>query len=361
MTSVTVIIPTYDSAEFLREALQSLERQGLDRSQLEVIVVDDGSLDHTEEVVQYFSSLISTYTKIEHTGSCGHARNVGLDAASGEFLFFLDADDLLAPGALPDLISAARRHNTDIVIPRMVAEGGRSAPSGMFSHDSHNKDFLESGAWNNFGAWKLFRRSFLEHNAIRFCDDMIFSEDQIFVAQAYFRGAAVSILTDRPYYIFRWRPDNGNTTARRQTLEDKRKVVTRLVELIGRHEGPGERRDQLMRRPFSWTLPRGLQHQMITADKLTRDVELDAISHKLHPFYTEGIWAQSSMLARIKLNLLFAGDYHTLEELAEIEVAMLEVDNRRISYDQEGGDLMWIPKRIRAAGAWGRTSSIPLP
>jgi glycosyltransferase involved in cell wall biosynthesis len=94
---INVIIPTFNRAEFLKEAIQSILDQdyfrGLDRERFfEIIVVDDGSTDKTEEVVQSFACDIR-YIYQENRGVSA-ARNAGLQHARGDFIAFLDSDDL---------------------------------------------------------------------------------------------------------------------------------------------------------------------------------------------------------------------------------------------------------------------------
>jgi glycosyltransferase involved in cell wall biosynthesis len=92
--SISVIVPTYNSARFLKEALDSILKQTLLPEQ--IIVVDDGSTDNTAEVVRRYANRRIQYIRKEHEGIAS-ARNAGLDAARGEFVAFLDADDRWRP------------------------------------------------------------------------------------------------------------------------------------------------------------------------------------------------------------------------------------------------------------------------
>jgi glycosyltransferase involved in cell wall biosynthesis len=88
---VSVIIPTYNYARFLPEALESAQsQQGVD---LEVIVVDDGSTDETQDVLSMYQSGLQGNLRVLHQDNQGlsAARNAGINLARGEFLVFLDA------------------------------------------------------------------------------------------------------------------------------------------------------------------------------------------------------------------------------------------------------------------------------
>ena len=92
---VTVVIPCYNQAHFLGEAIGSVLNQSY--RNFEIIVVDDGSTDNTSEVASHYEEV--RLVRQENRGLAG-ARNRGLGEANGEFLVFLDADDRLLPGAL---------------------------------------------------------------------------------------------------------------------------------------------------------------------------------------------------------------------------------------------------------------------
>lgn len=93
---VSVVIPTYNSAHMAKEAVESVLAQTY--TDFEVIVIDDGSVDNTESVMAPFGDRIR-YIKQENQGVSG-ARNTGMKEARGEYIAFLDADDLWLPERL---------------------------------------------------------------------------------------------------------------------------------------------------------------------------------------------------------------------------------------------------------------------
>jgi len=106
MSKVSVIIPTYNRAHVLREAIDSVLTQRY--SDLELLVVDDGSTDHTKEVVSSYASKL-TYIYQEHKGVSA-ARNRGIKHAKGDYLSFLDSDDLWLPDKLSLQMKFMRDH-----------------------------------------------------------------------------------------------------------------------------------------------------------------------------------------------------------------------------------------------------------
>ncbi len=116
MSSVSVIIPAYNAERYLAEALASVFGQS--RVPEEIIVVDDGSTDRTEEVVRKHGEAIR-FLKQPHRGP-GAARNLGVESARGEFIAFLDADDLWLPEKLSAQLDLFRtRPNIDMAFGRV--------------------------------------------------------------------------------------------------------------------------------------------------------------------------------------------------------------------------------------------------
>src|SRR6187549_2424028 len=101
---VSVIIPTYNHARFLSEAINSAKKQ--DYTKVEIIVIDDGSTDDTAELIQGIKGI--KYIRQEN-GGLSAARNTGYIHSRGDFLVFLDADDLLYPTAITTNLEILRK------------------------------------------------------------------------------------------------------------------------------------------------------------------------------------------------------------------------------------------------------------
>jgi glycosyltransferase involved in cell wall biosynthesis len=102
---VSVIIPAFNAAAYLAEAVTSVRAQGI--QPIEIFIVDDGSTDATAQVAQRFPNM--HYLHQENRGPAA-ARNAGITAAQGTFLAFLDADDLWAPGKLAAQLQVLHDH-----------------------------------------------------------------------------------------------------------------------------------------------------------------------------------------------------------------------------------------------------------
>jgi glycosyltransferase involved in cell wall biosynthesis len=120
--TISVIIPTYNHARYIAEALESVFAQTF--KDYEVIVVDDGSTDNTQAVLQPYMERIR-YVRKEHRGY-GAARNRGISEARGEFVAFLDSDDLWEAAALETLLEAFQEKDVAIAASasRLIRKDG---------------------------------------------------------------------------------------------------------------------------------------------------------------------------------------------------------------------------------------------
>ena len=116
---VSVIIPSYNRAHTLRRSIDSVLAQTY--SNLEVIIVDDGSTDDTETVVRAIPDPRVRYIRQKNQGACA-ARNHGVDLAKGEFIAFHDSDDLWHPEKLEKQLKALQEHDAAIVCCRLAQQ-----------------------------------------------------------------------------------------------------------------------------------------------------------------------------------------------------------------------------------------------
>lgn len=116
--SISVVIPVFNGEKYLAEAIQSVLNQTVPPS--EIIVIDDGSTDHTAAVCRDFGDQIH-YLKQENQGAAA-ARNLGIKEAAGTYLAFLDADDLWMPTRLQEGLSRIEENDSPGILFGMIEE-----------------------------------------------------------------------------------------------------------------------------------------------------------------------------------------------------------------------------------------------
>lgn len=175
---ISVVIPTYNRAEMLRRTVQSVLEQR--RVPDEIVIVDDGSTDHTRAVAASFGNSIVRYVHQENA-HLSAARNTGQRVATGDALLFLDSDDLLLPGALGALekaLEAAPQAALAYCLLRFIDLDDNPLPT-VRDNEQVEGDVWEAATRGNFvgsPGCALMRRSHLEaagpwDTSLRACED----------------------------------------------------------------------------------------------------------------------------------------------------------------------------------------------
>lgn len=217
MPIVSVIIAAYNASSFIGETLGSVVAQTLD--DIEVIVVDDGSTDRTPDIVRAYAEKDARVSLIQQENSyAGTARNAGMDAASGSYLYFLDADDWIEPNALEIMVGAALKYRCDIVVGRSESFDNVSQETQLMHWAVENTPFnqvLEPAAYasrlfQSFVGWawdKLFDAGFIAERGLRF-QGLRTTNDAFFVFCAMAEASSLVCVED---VLFHHRTNNPNS------------------------------------------------------------------------------------------------------------------------------------------------------
>ncbi|MFG2057663.1 glycosyltransferase family 2 protein [Micromonospora sp. NPDC048930] len=247
---VSVVVPTHDCGPHIDRLIASLERQSLPAGEFEVIFVDDGSTDGTP---QRLDDLAATrpHFHVVHLANSGwpsRPRNVGVERARGEYVFFADDDDWFADEALERLHACARAHDADIVVGKMAGHR-RSVPRELFRKNRFDATLANAPLIDSLTCHKLFRRAFLDKHELRFSEGPHRRlEDHRMVVRAYLLSGRTCVLADYTCYHHQRRADAGNVTANRMEPAEYYAALREALDIVDAHIPPGPLRDRLHRR-----------------------------------------------------------------------------------------------------------------
>ena len=212
---VSVIMPVYNAARFLREALDSVVSQTL--QEIEIILVDDGSTDESRQIMKQIQAADDRVRIIEQANAgAGVARNAGLEIARGEYLSFLDADDVFDHDMLAASSKRASHLAADVIIFRCIDFSNKTGRQTI-NHNCNPSDFpkrqpfrFEDIAGNPFHimgfTWdKLFRREFVLECGFEF-QALPNANDALFTYSAMLTAARIAFLNR---FLVRRRLDTG--------------------------------------------------------------------------------------------------------------------------------------------------------
>jgi glycosyltransferase involved in cell wall biosynthesis len=246
MVKVSVIVPVYNPGSNIDRCLSSLLGQSLPPPERELIFVDDGSTDSTparlDELARDHPDV-----RVEHipnSGWPGRPRNIGLELASGEFVYFVDNDDWLPRRALERLYDAAIRWESDIVVGKVVGHG-RLVSRALFARDRREASLEWRPLLGLLTPHKLFRKRLLDEHGIRFPEGRRRLEDHLFVMHAYFHAKRISVLAGYPCYHWMRSPEDVNASWRQFDPAGYFDNVREVLDLVDEHTEPGPLRDQM--------------------------------------------------------------------------------------------------------------------
>lgn len=233
---VSIIIPVYNVEQYIDECLQSVFRQ--DYTNWELILIDDCSSDNSSTIINEYINknpkLNIKFIRNEVNQGQGLSRNLGINIASGKWLFFLDADDLLELNCL-SVLTAKTINNPDIVLGNSYnfKKGKKFAKyPDLLDYYKYSKYALGMYAWGT-----LFSRQYwLEHN---FMFESCYAEDLWLISKVFSKTTNIIVLNE---CIYVYRVNYGSMTHTFQPFEKIHYVVERLLSY---YLDPSRRTDEL--------------------------------------------------------------------------------------------------------------------
>jgi glycosyltransferase involved in cell wall biosynthesis len=223
---LSVVMPVYDVAPYLPEALDSVLGQSFD--DLEVVVVDDGSTDESSSIAAGYAQRDPRVRVVrQQNAGLGAARNAGVAHAQGCHLTFADGDDVVPPGSYEAMMAALERTGSDMVVGTLERLGGRARRMGRLMRENHARRRegvtlaeMPQMLADVFAVNKVFRRSFWDEAGLSFPVGTRY-EDQPTMTRAFLAAERFDVLA-QTVYLWRRRDDQSSITQNRHHLDDLR-------------------------------------------------------------------------------------------------------------------------------------------
>lgn len=218
---ISVIVPVYNVEKYLHKCLDSIINQRF--RDIEIICINDGSTDSSLDILEIYAKKDNRIKVISQKNSGpGHARNVGLANANGEYISFVDSDDFLCENSLMEVYFNAISNDSDISIFKFYnfnEDGDTYIPTGLLSDDvfgevDYNnftftyKDIKEHVMHNYFAVWfKLYKKEFLDRYALSFPEGIVY-EDVLFQVKSFLFADKMSFL---PKHLYNYTVSNTDS------------------------------------------------------------------------------------------------------------------------------------------------------
>lgn len=209
MKRLSLIIPVYNVASYLHRCLESCLAQDVPAEDYELIIVNDGSTDDSLSIAEkYASTHPSLRIHSQDNKGLSEARNAGVSLAQGEYIWFVDSDDYIAPACLGALLGAIARFEPDILVVGSARELEGTIrqdifyPDGLRTRALNGAEVLRKGLLKSVCApFYVVRRSFFTDGGFSFCPG-IFHEDDELMPRLIYSAAKVAFLPDICYYAY---------------------------------------------------------------------------------------------------------------------------------------------------------------
>ena len=199
MIQLSIIYPIYNVERYVRVSLESIFRQGLEEESFEVIIINDGTKDHSMEMIAEIISQHSNITVInQENQGLSVVRNKGIAAARGEYVFMPDSDDLVINDSLPFLLNKALETKADVVVADFLELSSEEVDkldisaiqqtNGTCIDKTGEQLFLEDLSPYQSYVWRsIFKRQFLKDSGLMF-EPGIYYQDVPWIHECYLKA-----------------------------------------------------------------------------------------------------------------------------------------------------------------------------
>ena len=359
MPKISVIIPVYNVEPYLRECLDSVRAQTF--TDWECICVDDGSTDASPAILDEYAAKDPRFRifRREHSNA-GACRNVGMDLAKGEYLQFLDSDDVFAPRMIGTMVGVIEQHQADMASCTIVRfRDGEDIPSMRCSKHREIRVYNEpSKTVDTFSTWigrpwdKMFRKRFIDGLGIRF-QEIRSTNDEFFIDLAVVSAHRI-VHIDEPLIAYRQHASSLQATQHKDPLC--------LIKAIDAVYSEMERRGMFSDNPSlflhfrTWVARSSRQLQRINSADAYEVLHRE-LHHRCKMFRLGELTREETNLSEPDYALfksLSSSISHSETLLCEIQQLRNEVNNlrplrgidRTYAY-RIGSAIMWFPKRVK--------------
>lgn len=235
MTKLSIIVPVYNVEKYLPKCLESLIKQTL--KDIEIICVNDGSIDNSLAILKEFASKDSRIRIIDnqHQG-VAKTRNTGIEQSTGEYIGFVDSDDYIDIDFFEKLYNSATKSNSDIAIASILKHKNffniynakyTKEETAITIQDKiklcEDKKHFFFYAWN-----KIYHSGFIKENNIKFSEGQIYEDVMFAIKALYYSNKIISVYGTKYHYI---EHENSLTKYKDKTGEKEQDLVKAYSEL----------------------------------------------------------------------------------------------------------------------------------
>ena len=244
MPKISVCVPAFNVEDYIEECINSILRQTF--TDIEVIAVDDGSTDNTGHILDRIED---DRLKVFHKSNGGlvSARKFGISKATGDYITFVDSDDYIAEQTCEILYQGVMDSNADVILNQAyfsdydsnITIVSKHLENGLYSVEKGNMDYIWNHVWGDYkdriaqsACLSLYKKEAAETAYMPLPDELVLTEDQVFIAVLTVSVKSIYIIRE-PLYYYRYRNNSISHVAQPNVLsmiQQKYEFVSRYFE-----------------------------------------------------------------------------------------------------------------------------------
>lgn len=238
MIKLTIVLTVYNKEQYLHRAFDALlAQEGVSENDYEVLVINDGSTDGSLAICEEYKTKYPKIRLVTQTNQgLSMARNNGLDAADGDYVWFVDADDTISSKAVK-LICEAMVMQPDIIPIYAKTEGIERVRNAIKPEVKTGKEILATGGWQQCGVFYIYRKSFLKDQNLGFMPG-VYHEDAEFTPRMLYAAKSVKVVPEILYTVYR-DPESITQVPRAKRAFDYLTVSVSLSKFVVNHGEEG--------------------------------------------------------------------------------------------------------------------------
>lgn len=233
MKKVSVIVPAYNAEEYIEECLNSICKQTYEN--IEIVVIDDGSKDGTASIIRQFADRdLRVCAFFNENHGVSYSRNYGIEKSNGEYVTFVDADDIVSPSFVAQMVCDLEKYDADMAAVGMIKSKSFSqerftdGETIVYENSEVLKQLFES--YGGFLCNKLFRYRLLQTNRIRLEHKIAVCEDLLFNVE-YLKHCKKSVYNSGEKYFYRQSENSASYRLDNIRWFDSMEVYQRILNI----------------------------------------------------------------------------------------------------------------------------------
>ncbi|MEW7291810.1 glycosyltransferase family 2 protein [Aquimarina sp. 2304DJ70-9] len=200
---LSIIIPVYNTENFIDRCIRSVANQVKEYKDIELVVVDDGSTDGSFQLLEQLKTEYNNIRLFTHKNhGVGYTRNVGIEKAKGQYIWFIDSDDYIDHGFIPKIYETLVNQTPEMILfgyKRVTSEGNEVSVLTYDDKTFTSEELINSSIYSNSVCCKVINASVVTSNKIRFDTGVITAEDFDFSFRSLYFSEKVITISDVGY------------------------------------------------------------------------------------------------------------------------------------------------------------------